>query len=134
METLNLLPGLTTKNKKRVGRGVGSKKGGHTTGRGQKGDKARGGTKATFIGTKIKKGFIKRLPFMRGKHHMHPRHTNDVVNLTYLETHYKDGDVVTLSFTKILSGGVLTKKLTIKNTPTSASAKSKIIAQGGKIE
>ena len=35
-------PAGTSKNKRRVGRGVGSKRGGHTSGRGHKGAKARG--------------------------------------------------------------------------------------------
>jgi large subunit ribosomal protein L15 len=41
---INTLPSpKTTKKKKIVGRGIGSKKGGHTTGRGQKGQTSRAG-------------------------------------------------------------------------------------------
>lgn len=52
---------------KRVGRGYGSGKGGHTTGRGSKGQKARGKPALSFEGTKIKKSLLKRLPMWRGK-------------------------------------------------------------------
>ncbi|MEK7503971.1 MAG: uL15 family ribosomal protein, partial [Patescibacteria group bacterium] len=50
-----------------VGRGRGSGKGGHTTGRGHKGQLARERVHSLFEGTKIKKSLIKRLPFIRGK-------------------------------------------------------------------
>lgn len=64
---LNKLPKIVDKKKKIVGRGMGSGKGGHTTGRGNKGQKIRGRVKLGFEGTKTKKSFIKRLPFLRGK-------------------------------------------------------------------
>lgn len=64
---LDKLPKITDKSKKRTGRGYGSGKGGHTVGRGAKGDKARGKTALTFEGTKVKKSLIKRLPLQRGK-------------------------------------------------------------------
>ena len=71
METLNQLSKTTKKQQKRVGRGYGSGVGGHTTGRGSKGDKVRGKTRITFDGTKIKKGWIKRTPFLRGDRRAH---------------------------------------------------------------
>jgi large subunit ribosomal protein L15 len=61
------LPKIKTKSKKRVGRGYGSGKGGHTVGRGQKGQKARGSMGILFEGFKVKKSLIKRLPLKRGK-------------------------------------------------------------------
>ena len=64
---LSTLPRTTKRGAKRVGRGIGSGKGGHTTGRGNKGQKARGKIGLTFEGTKVKKSFIKRLPMLRGK-------------------------------------------------------------------
>src|SRR3989344_3239322 len=64
---LSNLPKIVKKSAKRVGRGYGSGKGGHTTGRGTKGQKARGKVALTFEGTKIKKSLLKRLPFFRGK-------------------------------------------------------------------
>jgi ribosomal protein L15 len=58
---------VVTKGKKRVGRGTGSGKGNHTTGRGQKGQKARTSVNIIFEGYKMKKSLIKRLPKVRGK-------------------------------------------------------------------
>ncbi len=66
MELKNLTKAVR-KSKKRVGRGYGSGKGGHTTGRGSKGDKARGKAGLLFEGTKVKKSLLKRLPLRRGK-------------------------------------------------------------------
>ena len=46
---------------------MGSGKGSHTSGRGSKGQKARGSIPLIFEGMKMKKSLIKRLPFLRGK-------------------------------------------------------------------
>ena len=59
--------------RKRLGRGYGSGKGGHTVGRGQKGQKTRGKIGILFEGLKVKKSFIKRLPMLRGKGKNKPR-------------------------------------------------------------
>jgi large subunit ribosomal protein L15 len=64
---LNKLPKLVKRSAKRVGRGIGSGKGGHTSGRGTKGQKARGKVPVQFEGTKMKKSLIKRMPLLRGK-------------------------------------------------------------------
>jgi large subunit ribosomal protein L15 len=61
------LPKVVENRKKRVGRGYGSGKGGHTTGRGQKGQKSRTKIGVLFEGVKVKKSLLKRLPFQRGK-------------------------------------------------------------------
>ena len=61
------LPKITHKKMKIVGRGRGTGKGGHTTGRGHKGQLARERVHSLFEGTKIKKSLIKGLPFIRGK-------------------------------------------------------------------
>lgn len=61
------LPKIKTKSKKRLGRGIGSGKGGHTSSRGQKGQKSRGSINILFEGMKMKKSLIKRLPLQRGK-------------------------------------------------------------------
>jgi large subunit ribosomal protein L15 len=67
------LPKIVLRRKKRVGRGYGSGKGGHTVGRGQKGQKARGKVGVLFEGVKMKKSLIKRLPLVRGKGKFHPK-------------------------------------------------------------
>lgn len=67
------LPKVVTKRKKILGRGIGSGKGGHTSSRGQKGQKSRGGVHILFEGMKTKKSLIKRLPLMRGKGKFKPK-------------------------------------------------------------
>ncbi len=59
------LPKITTPPRKRLGRGYGSGKGGHTATRGQKGQKSRSKIPAWFTGTSWV--WFKRLPMIRGK-------------------------------------------------------------------
>ena len=61
------LPKVNEKRKKRLGRGMGSGKGSHTSSRGQKGQKSRSHISVLFEGMKMKKSLLKRLPLMRGK-------------------------------------------------------------------
>ena len=61
------LPKVVETRKKRLGRGYGSGKGGHTVGKGQKGQKTRTKIGVLFEGAKVKKSLLKRLPFQRGK-------------------------------------------------------------------
>lgn len=143
---LNELPKITARQQKRKGRGIGSGKGGHTTGRGQKGQKSRGKIALTFEGTKIKKSLLKRLPFLRGKGRFKPKARPFVVNLKYLNL-LPDGAVVDVNLliekrivgmeakvlgVKILGDGEITKNLTVK-LPVSKGAKIKIEKAGGKI-
>jgi large subunit ribosomal protein L15 len=67
------LPKVVLRPKKRVGRGMGSGKGSHTSGRGQKGQKSRGGIGVLFEGMKVKKSLLKRLPLKRGKGKFHAK-------------------------------------------------------------
>jgi large subunit ribosomal protein L15 len=149
METLSQLTKSTQKQQKRRGRGYGSGVGGHTTGRGAKGDKVRGKTKITFDGTKIKKGWIKRTPFLRGKHRILSQRNLFIFNLNDLEKMFKADalvDVKTIAKitglsektltgqVKILANGKLTKALNFKGILFSQGARSQIVAAGGKIE
>lgn len=91
---LNQLTKITSKPKKRVGRGYGSGKGGHTSGRGTKGQKARGKVPLTFTGTKAKKSLLRRLPLLRGKGKLKPSKVKNIpVNIKYLNL-FKDGETV----------------------------------------
>ncbi len=91
MVELNKLPKITIKKKKRVGRGYGSGKGGHTTGRGAKGQKIRGKISLTFVGTKLRKSLIKRLPLQRGKGRFKSLKPKPlVVNIKYLNLFEKN--------------------------------------------
>jgi len=71
------LPKVVTKRAKRLGRGYGSGKGGHTVGRGEKGQKTRNKIGVLFEGMKVKKSLLKRLPFRRGKGKFKPKLTRE---------------------------------------------------------
>ncbi len=64
---LSNTPSTTTKSHKRHGRGYGSGRGGHTSGRGAKGQKARSKVPLYFEGAPMRKSLIRRLPMLRGK-------------------------------------------------------------------
>ena len=101
---------MTERKSKRVGRGYGSGKGGHTSGRGQKGQKSRGSSK-------IKVGFAGRqttlheqLPKFRGsaRRNIGVRAQNGVVNLADISKYYSDGEVV--SVTTLRNKGLVSSK------------------------
>ncbi len=64
---LEKLTKTTKKSHKRLGRGYGSGKGGHTSSRGQKGQKSRGKLPLYFEGSKMRKTYVRRMPMLRGK-------------------------------------------------------------------
>ncbi len=138
---------IVKKRKKRVGRGFGSGKGGHTTGRGTKGQKARGKMGILFEGVKVKKSLIKRLPMRRGKGKFHAKPKPLIVKLGLLnllksgslvdkETLIKAGIVDAKDAkkygVKILGGGKLDKKLEVK-LPISHKAAKIVEKAGGRI-
>lgn len=61
------LPKIVGRKLKRLGRGMGSGKGSHTSSRGQKGQKSNKDLHILFEGLKVKKSLLKRLPKLRGK-------------------------------------------------------------------
>ncbi len=140
------LPKIVKPGKKRIGRGYGSGKGGHTVGRGQKGQKARGKIGIIFEGVKVKKSLIKRLPLRRGKGKFKAKDKPIIVNLEVLnllpsgskvdlETLINSGivDKEAKEFgVKILGNGEIKKKLLIY-LPISKSAAKKIEKAGGKV-
>ena len=148
MTKLNQLPKTTTKAKKRVGRGYGSGKGGHTAGRGAKGQKARSRVKLGFAGTKTRKSLLKRLPLLRGKGKLKSRKQKTmVINLKYLNFLPKDSQVTIEALikhgiidpnqgknlkVKILGEGEIEQPLTV-SLPVSQGAKKKIEKAGGKV-
>jgi len=145
---LEQLSKTTIKSKKRVGRGYGSGKGGHTVGRGAKGDKARGKVGLAFEGTKVKKSLIKRLPLQRGKGKLKPfKNKSLVVNLYCLNLFKKDTKIDLDSLikagvvaekqarafgVKILGDGELKVALEV-NLPCSKPAMEKIKKAGGQV-
>ena len=133
----------STTAQKRLGRGAGSGLG-KTSGKGHKGAKARsgGGKRPGFEGGQMP--LYRRVP-KRGFTNIFGT-DYAVVNVESLEI-FNDGDTVTvqdlldkriirktLDGVKILGNGELTKKLTVKASAFSESAKAKIEAAGGKAE
>lgn len=145
---LHQLPKITRRKKKRIGRGYGSGKGGHTVGRGAKGHKARGKVPLAFAGTKIKKSWLKRWPLWRGRGRQKSIKPDPVpINLDLLARHFQKGDRVDLEAlvakglikkkekrqgVKILGRGELDVAL-IVDLPCSQKAAEKITAAGGKV-
>ncbi len=128
------------KNRKRIGRGVGSGTG-KTSGRGHKGAKSRSGYKRkTTFGISM----IRRIP----KRGFTNRYASTVfaVNVGRLCEVFDEGTEVTIELlaaknvakgtfdeVKILGDGELTKKLTVSAHRFSKSAEEKIAAAGGKV-
>lgn len=144
MDLNSLRPPLgSTKNRKRIGRGVGSGHG-KTATKGHKGQKARSGgsIKAGFEGGQMP--MQRRLP-KRGFNPL-TRKEYAIVNVgqlesfqsgscIYLEEFVKSGLVKEiLDGVKVLSDGELTKPLKVKAHKFSSAAKDKIIAAGGSVE
>ena len=142
LHELHPAAGATTAPK-RLGRGTGSGLG-KTSGKGHKGAKARsgGGKRPGFEGGQMP--LYRRVP-KKGFNNIF-RTEYATVNVERLEI-FADGDVVTveslmnagiikktLDGVKILGGGELTKKLTVKADKFTESAKQKIEALGGKAE
>jgi large subunit ribosomal protein L15 len=80
---------------KRIGRGYSSGVGGHTVGRGSKGQKSRSGHKSliSFEGGNVP--FYRRMPKYKGFNSKF-KIENATVNVVVLEENYKDGETVTV--------------------------------------
>lgn len=142
LSSLKNTPGAR-KPRKRVGRGSGSGMG-KTSTRGHKGQNARKGHKGKLGFEGGQMPLIRRLP-KRG--FTNPTRVEySPVNVEALEI-FENGTVVTLDVlrqagmfkskfdgVKILGTGDLTKKLTLKVSAVSATAKAKIEAAGGTVE
>jgi len=137
-------PEGSTKANYRKGRGPGSGNG-KTAGKGHKGQNARsgGGVRPGFEGGQIP--IYRKLPKRGFKNHFAKEYA--IVNLDKLNNYFEDGEVVDMAALlgigvirkeldglKVLGTGEITKKLTVKATVFSQSAKEKIEAAGGKIE
>ena len=127
----------------RKGRGHGSGNG-KTAGRGHKGQKARSGGKLRIGFEGGQMPLARRIP-KRGFHNIFAKPLESV-NVSALEK-FEDGAVVDAKVlldagvlskctygVKILGNGEITKKLTVKASAFSESAKAKIEAAGGKAE
>ena len=133
-----------THAKKRVGRGSGSGLG-KTSGRGQKGQKARSGGSINPVFEGGQLPLYRRIP-KRGFSNAKFKTVYAVINVEELNI-FEDGTVVTpallkdtgllknqLNGVKVLGNGKLEKKLTIQANKFSASALEKIKEAGSKAE
>ena len=133
-----------TKERKRLGRGVGSGTG-NTSGKGHKGQNARsgGGVRPGFEGGQLP--LFRRLP-KRGFSNANFKVRYAVINLSDLNR-FEDGAVVTpeilkemglvknqLDGIKVLGNGTLEKKVNVKAHKFSSVAKEQIEKMGGKAE
>jgi large subunit ribosomal protein L15 len=147
-----LKPAQARKDRKRVGRGLGSGKGRYS-GRGIKGQKSRAGSKkmaAGFEGGQMP--IDMRMPKLRGNTSADAmpigpfRTYSQPVNLRDLDRVFEAGDTVTIETlvekgllkntktdVKILGTGDLSKKLAVTAHSFSASAREKIEAAGGSV-
>ena len=143
LHELSKNPGATHE-RKRVGRGMGSGLG-KTSGKGEKGQKARSGVSipATFEGGQLP--LYRRLP-KRGFSNAQFKIKYAVINVSDLNK-FDDGAVVTpeilheagllknqLDGVKVLGNGTLEKKLTIKANKFSRDAIEKIEKSGSTLE
>jgi large subunit ribosomal protein L15 len=148
----NLKPAQPRKDRKRIGRGLGSGKGRYS-GRGIKGQKSRSGSH------KMRPGFeggqnpiYMRLGKLRGQHSkdampVGPHRTSTApVNVATLEERFEAGAEVTpeslvekgvlkntRTDVKVLGNGDLTKKLAVTVHAVSATAREKIESAGGSV-
>ncbi len=145
MSLLHQLISITTPRQKRVGRGFGSGKGGHTTGRGEKGQRSRVGSTIPlwFEGGQLP--LIKRLPMQRGKGKLKVLQPTAEVTLTELNAMKADTisldtlrleKVVDVRFkrAKIIGTGKLDRKVTIQSLRVTKSAQQQIEALGGTVK
>ena len=146
----NLKPAQPRKDRKRVGRGLGSGKGRYS-GRGIKGQKSRSGSHKMRPGFEGGQNPIymrlgkQRGPYSKDAMPMGPHRTHtQPVNVAALEERFDAGSDVTLEAlvekglirntridVKLLGQGDLTKKLSITVHAASASAREKVEAAGG---
>ncbi|MPM28041.1 50S ribosomal protein L15 [bioreactor metagenome] len=142
LHELSPAPGSTHAGK-RKGRGLGTGNG-KTGGRGSKGQKARsgGGVRVGFEGGQMP--LARRIP-KRGFHNIFAKPL-EIVSLSSLNQ-FEDGATINVCDllekgilskceygVKVLGNGNLSKKLTVRASAFSASAKEKIEAAGGKAE
>ena len=145
MNLLNSLLKITDKKQKRLGRGYGSGKGGHTTNRGQKGQKSRVGAKIPlwFEGGSLP--LVKRVPMLRGKGKF--KVVRPVAQISINQINNFDFDVISLETlkanrvidsafksAKIVKRGKLKKKITVRGVGVTKGALNEIQKLGGSVE
>lgn len=113
---LNNLLKLGKNKGKKVGRGYGSGKGGHTIGRGQKGHKSRSGysnPRPGFEGGSMP--LSRRVPKLKGfsREYFKIKYPTLAVNLSMIEKKFKTGDIISVK-TLLEKGLIKNKTLKVK--------------------
>jgi large subunit ribosomal protein L15 len=136
---------IVDRRKKRVGHGYGSGKGGHNSGRGTKGQKARNSVPLYFVGSSWV--WFKRLPFIRGKskfNALSPTLTLRIADLNKLragtvvnaESLYAAGliakNMVHAAKIKVVGTGKVNHKLVLE-IPASKSVTKAVTEAGGEV-
>lgn len=143
MDLSNLTSLKSHRRSKRTGRGFGSGKGGHTTGRGNKGQKSRGRLRPTFEGGQLP--LYKRIPKRAGFR----SRPSAVLSLGLSKfSRFSEGEKITVNLLRkslkvkkgrgaiikiIDDGGSVKAKLNFEGVVFSKGAAKKITASGGKI-
>ena len=140
------LPKIKKKSIKRLGRGYGSGVGGHTVGRGTKGQTSRVGKPVPlwFEGGQL--ALTKRMPYLRGKGRFKSLSKSPVAVSVALLNHLPDEIITPASLAavgvlrkytqqvKIVGTGTLERAVVVQGIACTESARNKIEKAGGRIE
>ena len=147
---LEILEKIGKSDGKRVGRGYGSGKGGHTIGRGTKGHKSRSGysnPRPGFEGGSMP--LSRRIPKLKGfsREYLKHKYLTVAIDIALLANSFDDNSTVSKPILlekglisrnvvniKIIGNAKITKKLNFEGIQFSASAKKTIEAGGGTIK
>ena len=142
---MNQIASTVSKDLKRVGRGFGSGRGGHTSSRGQKGQGARksGGVPLWFEGGQLP--ITKRMPMIRGKSRLKSLKPAMEVNLGAIQK--MKSDKITLETlklekvigprfnrAKIIATGSITRSVEIEGVAITPAAKKAVEVAGGSVK
>lgn len=145
MSKMNQIIAVKTVSRKRLGRGYGSGKGGHTAGRGQKGQGSRksGGVALWFEGGQLP--ITKKMPMIRGKSRLKSLRPAMEVNLGRLQA--MKADQITIetlklekvigprfSRAKVIATGKIERPVHLQGIAVSAAARLAIEKAGGSVQ
>lgn len=145
MSLLHTLNPLAKRSNKRLGRGIGSGKGGHTSSRGTKGQISRNGTTVPlwFEGGQLP--LIKRMPMWRGKGKF--KVVRPTAQVTLLDLENMSATTISLDSlklekvidhrfkkAKIIGTGSLSRTVNVEGVSVSTTAKAAIETAGGSVK
>jgi large subunit ribosomal protein L15 len=147
---LNSLNKIGKSDGKRVGRGYGSGKGGHTIGRGQKGHKSRSGysnPRPGFEGGSMP--LSRRIPKLKGfsREYFKKKYQEVALDLKLVDKNFPEGSIVTkenlfekklisrkIVSVKVIGNSSISKKLNFEGIKFSAPSQKSVEAAGGSIK